>query len=418
MLNRIFGNLAEKVMLKQQLDFGFPGFPLLRIKYLKHHFYIYGFFFKKPFRILRISERLVNDRYLCRQNDLLLSAWSGYSADDRPGILFIANNLQAVGGVETRLKYFIKQLSRSGFRVFIITEAECNLCFSDSEESRLAELKFNASNFSVSLEKIIRQLHINIVEFQFKTAEYLKYLDLDALKRAAVCGCTIHFKGRLPLKKIRQLDYRIFISERLRLWYPVLPDGKIFCNGTVKMPEYWQFKEQKKALYIARLGRKQMPVMRQFIEFCQNNSLDFDIAGDGKDEKFLKKMKVQISRKYGFDPARFIGKINTVEFLQHHAANYLFAAGVGQVIIECAMCGMPVLVLSEAGLSDATFVTPENYRFFRKRNFTINRQPEIPRSTTLERIPEYASLRNEILKDRDIANITANYIEFIRKYGK
>ena len=122
--------------------------------------------------------------------------------------------------------------------------------------------------------------------------------------------------------------------------------------------------------------------------------------------------------KYGFDPARFIGKINTVEFLQHHAANYLFAAGVGQVIIECAMCGMPVLVLSEAGLSDATFVTPENYRFFRKRNFTINRQPEIPRSTTLERIPEYASLRNEILKDRDIANITANYIEFIRKYGK
>lgn len=388
-------------------------FPFLSVEYCKHHFYFYLTLFKYRFKFLKLPERLINDSALCAENEKLIKNLPLESVNDERAILFVANNLQTVGGVERRLDYLSKGLLQTGFRVYVLTEAGENFYQMSHKTVRSLELKFNASNFSKSLDAVIRELKIDIVEFQCKNVRYLNDLDLEKLQSLAVCGCTVHFKGNLPWRRICELDYRIFISERLQAWYGKTPGSEIICNGAEPLPLIWSYKKQKKALYIARLGRKQLPKMCQFIEFCRKNSLEFDIAGAGRDTAYLEKMKLEISRRYNISPDRFIGEIKTAQFLLQHASEYLFAAGVGQVIIESAMCGIPVFVLSDADLADATFVAPENYAVFRHRNFTIDRQPEILRTQDLSRVNEYASCREQILQDRDVRNVAARYVDFI-----
>ena len=387
--------------------------PFLSLEYNKHHFTFYVTFFKKRIKVLSLPERWLNNSSLCSCNEEFIKKLPLDTVTHKKAVLFVANNLQAVGGVERRLDYLTKGLLQAGFRVYVLTEVGENLYKMAHGGTSGLELKFNASNFSNALAEVIRKLKIDVVEFQCKNVRYLNNLDIKYLQSLAVCGCTIHFKGNLPWRRICELDYRIFISERLQAWYGKTPGSEIICNGAEPLPLIWSYKKQKKALYIARLGQKQLPKMCQFIEFCRKNSLEFDIAGAGRDTTYLEKMKLEISRRYNISPDRFIGEIKTAQFLLQHASEYLFAAGVGQVIIESAMCGIPVFVLSDADLADATFVAPENYAVFRHRNFTIDRQPEILRTQDLSRVNEYASCREQILQDRDVRNVAARYVDFI-----
>ena len=216
------------------------------------------------------------------------------------------------------------------------------------------------------------------------------------------------------------INYRIFVSERMKVWYrktiPAQFPSEVIYNGVPKTPAAWQYNRQQQALYISRIGKGNLPKMRQFIEFCRTHHLTFHIAGDGKDKKTVQKIKESLIRQYDFPESCFIGSIETMDFLALHAQEYLFAAGVGQVALECAAVGMPVLILSEYSLDDATFVTPENYNFFRNRNFTIRRQVDAARTLDIAGIATYPAVREQLMRDRDQNKIAQTYCRFIEQF--
>ena len=78
-------------------------FPFLSVEYCKHHFYFYLTLFKYRFKFLKLPERLINDSALCAENEKLIKNLPLESVNDERAILFVANNLQTVGGVERRL---------------------------------------------------------------------------------------------------------------------------------------------------------------------------------------------------------------------------------------------------------------------------------------------------------------------------
>ena len=363
-----------------------------------------------------LFKKKIKNKMLCEKNQQLLLKLLARKSPQVPGILLVANKLQKIGGVETRIRALTDALQHAGYQVYILTEINGNQF---EINANLLEFSFCASNFEQVLCAAIEKLKIKVVEFQCKNVSFLRQLDLDKLKKYAVCGCTIHFCGKLPFREIRQLDYRIFISERMKAWYrkkiPYDLKNAIFYNGTNILPATWKFAAQKRAIYISRIGKAYRPKIEQFIKFCQQNNLDFHIAGDGRNQDIVQEIRKTLSKKYGFPENRFIGAINVLEYLSENSSEYLFAAGVGQVVLECSVSGMPVLVLSDLSLADATFVTPENYSFFQNRNFTIRGHKNVIRNRNLEHIADYP-IRKQLAEDRDQVKISAAYVDFIKTF--
>lgn len=391
----------------------FNPFRILRREHKAH-------VFLGQIRLFRFPERLFFDKCLCAENRALIDGSPDFTPHflqkKNGSILLVSNNLQKIGGVERRLESLIGALHAAGHPVYVLTEPGDNL---QTSAARSLELNFNASNFGESLLAIIRKFNIKVIEFQCKNVSYLRYLDLEAVRKQATCGCTIHFCGKLPFAKIREMDYRIFVSERMQLWYrkkiPLDLPCRIIYNGVPLIPDVWHFNNQRRAVYISRIGYGYLPKIRQFIEYCQSCGIDFHIAGSGRNPRIIQKIRTALSREYNFPEACFIGGIETVSFLKEHASEYLFAAGVGQVALECAASGMPVLILSDHALNDATFATPENYSFFRNRNFTIKRQPDVIRTLDINKVSSYP-IREQIIRDRSQEKISREYISFIEQY--
>ncbi len=388
----------------------YPQMFLFHIEKQRHH----GFLCFGKRKLLRFSERRVFNRENCRRNRELLEAMLDATTREKPGILFVANNMQQYGGVETRLAALISELKQHGFAVYLMTEEGESRNAALQQETIPCPMRFHAENLGEILIEFVRARRIEVVEFQFKTSRYLRDIDLRELSRHTVSGCTIHGKGRYEWAQIRLLDYRVFISERLRVFYRMSPEEvEIVPNAAPFMPPAWRFGNQKKAIYVARIGRGKNPHLIAFLEFCRANNLKFDIAGSGKNEGQMREIAARLCRKYDFPPECFIGAVNTRTFLKDHAGEYLLAAGVGLVVAEAAMLGYPSLILSDSGLKWSTFLAPENLPHFSERNFTIRKQP-IPRTLDLSRLEEY-SLHEEVAKMRNLETIATDYRRGLEK---
>lgn len=388
----------------------YPQMFLFHIEKQRHH----GILCFGKRKLLRFSERRVFNRENCRRNRELLEAILAATNCEKPGILFVANNVQQYGGVETRLAALISELKQHGFAVYLMTEEGESQNAALSRETVPCPMRFHAGNLGEILIEFVRARRIKVVEFQFKTSRYLRDIDLRELSSHTVSGCTIHGKGNYEWAQIRLLDYRVFISERLRIFYGMSQEeAEIVPNAAPFMPPAWCFGNQKKAVYIARIGKGKNPHLIAFLEFCRANRLEFDIAGGGKNERQLREIAARLCRKYDFTPECFIGAVDTRTFLKDHAGEYLLTAGVGLVIAEAAMLGYPSLILSDCGLKWSTFLAPENLPHFSERNFTIRKQP-IPRTLDLSRLEEY-SLHEEVAKVRNLETIATTYRGFLEK---
>ncbi|EFT4508848.1 glycosyltransferase family 4 protein [Salmonella enterica subsp. enterica serovar Stanley] len=115
-----------------------------------------------------------------------------------------------------------------------------------------------------------------------------------------------------------------------------------------------------------------MPGIINFIKICNQYNVGYHIAGafDGANKIVSKLIKE------GLNENVFIGYIDTIPFLEEHADEYLFVAGVGQAIMEAASLGYPALVTAfTKNYHHSSFITPANIKYLRSDNFVIRDTP-------------------------------------------
>ncbi|MCR4662782.1 MAG: glycosyltransferase family 4 protein [Endomicrobiaceae bacterium] len=129
---------------------------------------------------------------------------------------------------------------------------------------------------------------------------------------------------------------------------------------------------QRKILFISRLNeREKLQHIYNLILLCKGHNFNIDVAGIGE-QKFIKKTKefAQINNVV----INFIGKINTLEYLNKNLNNILFVAGVGQVIFEAASFNIPCLVITNHKTpSCSKFITKDNVRIITAYNCVLNK---------------------------------------------
>ena len=150
-----------------------------------------------------------------------------------------------------------------------------------------------------------------------------------------------------------------------------------------------------------------------FIGYCQQQNIEFEIAGDEQAGSNLKKI---LRKKYNLSESHFIGRVNTLEYLSQHIDDVLFVGGVGLVILEAAYLNYPCLCCSDWKGANYSFITLSNIDLF--DNFTIRKQSLVTLNGKkefrfdLEKLNNYG-VRNYIISNRAFNLITAKYLNII-----
>lgn len=284
-------------------------------------------------------------------------------------IVYAVKNLAAFGGVETRIAAYAEALERIGHRVAFITERNRNRAI--RHRHLCLHLNFHARNFQKSLALALARLRADAVELQIKNRRSTSRLDIDALKAVCRVGCTVHGElGGLHSSALAAFDYRVLVSDLIPdIDYRALPHCRILPNAVdPRTAPVWRYSGQNKALIISRLRDDKYRQLCAAVEFCRDRGFGFEIAGapvGGRTASRLRK-KYALSRDV-FSP----GAIHTPRFLRDHAGEYLFVAGVGQVLLEAGAAGYPCLLASGMGAHCCTFLTRSNIRNNFGRNLTL-----------------------------------------------
>ncbi len=281
-------------------------------------------------------------------------------------ILYVTQNLQAIGGVETRLAKQLNFFNPNILQGALLTEKNS---FYPLLKFPNFHLDFYAPNFLEHLIHIVHTGHFDFVEFQCHNLNYLKDIHLDLLKRYCKVGIAFHNKVADNYQYfINQADYCLRVSPF------ILPDVYISNGETIPfirnwvecIHPIWQYAKQKKALYIARLDNDKLPTLKNFVKICEILGYDYEIAGRLPPNTLTANFMAELPTN------SYIGPIDTVDFLSKHAANYLFVGGVGQVVLEALSFNIPALVLTH--FDDYTlsrFVIQNQFLWFYQRNCVI-----------------------------------------------
>ena len=330
-------------------------------------------------------------------------------------ILYVAANFVKAGGIETRLLQYIKELRSFGWNVYLLSEDNAN---EQLGELTNFNLNFDAENFGSCLDEIIDRYNINIVEFQFKNPKILKNLDLEKLKSKVKLGCTIHNLGIKNTAIINKFDYKVMVSKYMyENHYTNINDAVVIqnCIDTNKHKNlpYWEYKGQKKALLVSRINTDKIKSIECFIQYCQKNNIEFEIAGE---EQAGSNLKQKLIMKYHLCRKHFIGRIDTLDYLSKHIDDILFVGGVGLVILEAAYLNYPCLCCSDWAGENYSFVTLANIDLF--DNFTIRKQSLVSQKKkknhelNLERLNMYM-LRHCIISNRNFRISSKKYFSVI-----
>ena len=166
---------------------------------------------------------------------------------------------------------------------------------------------------------------------------------------------------------------------------------------------------QNRAILISRIDKEKLPTIEAFITYCQNINIDFDIAGKDETGNIITELLI---KKYNIPFEKFIGNVNTIDFLIRNKDKYLFVGGVGQVAIEAGILGFPVLCLAHLGVEYSTFITKTNFSDF--QNFTIRNRFNYKQILNLDLndIEKY-SINALICKNLDIEKFFKKYYELL-----
>lgn len=279
---------------------------------------------------------------------------SDESRNDR--ILYVIKRIENCGGVETRLLQYADLLVRHGYEVVFVTETNR---FAPLDRFPCYHLNFHARNFEKSVIDLILRLGIDTVELQIKSSKYLNFVNVDELKKYCRVGCCIHGNiGGLDIGILNRMDYRILISDALsRIDYAQLQPHRILPIAIADNIPQWRYSGQRTALLVSRIGRDKYDQIAAFAEYCQMHGIPFRIAGPSASRSTVKRLK----RCFDLQSSHFIGKLdNTVAYLSAHTGEYLFVAGVGQVLLEAGSLGYPCYLASDLGAANSTFITQRN----------------------------------------------------------
>lgn len=369
---------------------------------------------RRKIKIFGISFAYKTKKYLDNANDFNVKNseknLSQFKGDGNKNILFVASDFIFAGGIETRLSQYIEKLSSDGWNCYILSEKNENEYLNSLSNFNLC---FDAKNVQDDLLKIIKQYDISIVEFQFKSTKILKNINLNELKSFAKLGCVIHDFGVKDINIIKKFDYIIKISKFMYYKFYSFIKGVIIQNAidTTKYSSLptWSYKGQKKAILISRIDSLKKKSIECFIKYCQKNNIEFLIAGEEKNSKEFTKSLIE---KYDLKENVFIGRIDTIDYLQKNINNILFVAGIGQVILEGAYLNYPCFCCSDYKNKMYSFLTTENIGLF--NNFTVYKNSLVHKRNKKEFILDVKNIekyqqRQFIIENRDLKTCYKKY---------
>ena len=221
---------------------------------------------KNPFNQLRmVIEGILFNHYSQTQNLNYLRN----HPKSKPRILFVADCFMPFGGAESRIASQIEYLQSIGYECYLFTQ------FNQNERllkfQNLFLKKFFAASFEKRLLEILSAGNFDHVEFVFKTWRYIKSTNIAHLKSKYRIGCSILNAISMPNEMIDAFDYRVS-------FYTLdIPEWTVIKNWLASpVSPIWTYKNQKKALYIARLAPGKLVPLKNFLDICEQYGLDYD----------------------------------------------------------------------------------------------------------------------------------------------
>ena len=325
-------------------------------------------------------------------------------------IVFVIRDLQATGGVESRLQTLSKYIKKFNYLPIFITQSNdhCQL-------TREVNLYCNLS-LPQSADNLCQLLSIvkpDVVEFQFKSTKLFHDLGDSFFESDFLTGICIHEEVDFEASKVNKVDYVIASTERRCLAaidnYRIIPNWISFPALPI-----WSYKNQEKALIVSRLSKDKLPTIVNFVDLCNFMGVTYEIAGNFKDE--VSAGIVDFLIKQGVAVSAFIGEIETLKFLKNNTDKYLFIAGVGQVAIEASSVGYPFAVTPHhGGYENTIFLEEKNTDALLETNFTI-KDGSLSAHRNKERCPCKKASRYSIFKKMNEycgEHVLENYMRII-----
>ena len=206
-------------------------------------------------------------------------------------------------------------------------------------------------------------------------------------------GVWVHsvFVEKNDLLKFKNMSYVSFTTKEI---YNKYMDDTFNYFQTFLFPhviandtEYIKTNPEGYALLISRLDEDKRLSIESFIVFCVTNNIDFRIAGSTSYSKDFSEYIESTCQKHSFSSDKFIGNIDTINFLKQNGSQISFVAGLGQVVIEAGSLGYPVYISHVYGAENHVgFVTQKNFNSLLNTNFTGRNFPNVSFSQTLEEL--------------------------------
>lgn len=307
-------------------------------------------------------------------------------------IVFVIKDLQATGGVESRLYKLSRYLKKFNYLPVFITQSNDH-CQLRHEVNLYCNLSLPES--AGDLYQLLAVVKPDVVEFQFKSTKLFHDLSDDFFTADFLTGICIHEEVEFEPAQVNKVDYVISSTERRCLAtianYRIIPNWLSFPASPV-----WSYKNQQKALIVSRLSKDKLPTIINFVDLCNFMGITYEIAGNFKDE--VSASIVDFLVKKGVALSAFIGEIETIKFLKKNTDKYLFVAGVGQVAIEASAIGYPFAVTPHhGGYENTIFLEEKNTETLLETNFTI-KDGSLSTHRNKEHCPCKKTSRNAIFK--------------------
>lgn len=281
-----------------------------------------------------------------------------------PGVLFAARSFLSKGGVEKRVWQYAEVWRKAGFRVYI--GAVYN--GADSWPGTDAWLPTNSWLAGILMRGYVRKWNLKAVEWQAGGCGGPPFDPAHLKKYGVRFGVAVHAsRAGWNFDYVHQAGYVLCASAVHGRRVPLLQFAPVLPNALAYKPAVWKFGGQQTAVFISRLAADKVPSFEAFIELCRKGNIPFELAG-GLAGKEARAVKRALQQKYALADKVFIGEVDTQEFLTRRAKRYLFAGGMGQVILEAGQLGYPCLVCSVRGSGFAFFARRENFKQLAENN--------------------------------------------------
>lgn len=288
--------------------------------------------------------------------------------------MFVSERFISRGGIESRLARLAEALSGDDVEcVLFAYEIECP----GLRGGPVVALGRGSHGFGLALALFVSLARPIAVEFQSGGSATLRPSLLRGMRRASKVGYCIH--GDYVLAgEVRRVapDYVVVVSNRLERRYA----GEL-AGLEVRVLEPWFPSDQpvsprrpsRRALLVSRLDRDKHGGIRNAIELSRELGLSLDVAGEARiDTGGLADLFDDPDLRH----VRQIGPVESAELFRRCGAEYCLVFGVGQVVIEAGLAGIPAVVVAHEARGGSRFATRDNFTALADQNWTI-KEPEL-----------------------------------------